>query len=120
MIKDYKDLIVWKKSYSLSLLIYKITKAFPNDERYGLASQMRRCGVSIVSNIAEGDRRQYIGEYVQFLYVSFGSCSELETQIMIARDLEYLKDKELKEIVDLITEISKMLISMISKLKNKV
>ena len=77
MIKSYRDLDVWKKSIELVKKVYLVTKKFPKDELYGLASQLRRCSVSISSNIAEGKARRYVNEYIQFLYVALGSALNL-------------------------------------------
>jgi len=114
---DFKDLIVWKKSYELTLLIYKITKEFPKAEIYGITSQMRRSAISIPSNIAEGYRRQHTGEYLQFLSIAFGSCSELETQILLARDIGFLGENNFTSVHELCLEISKMLNSLIVSLE---
>jgi four helix bundle protein len=81
MLKNYRELKVWQRSYRLCLDIYKITKRFPNEERYGLTSQIRRAAVSVPSNIAEGYGRKTIPEYIRFLYIAYGSICELETQI---------------------------------------
>lgn len=83
--KGYQELNVWQKAYDLCLEIYKITNTFPVSEKYGLISQIRRSAVSIPSNIAEGHERQYLKEYVQFLYVALGSVAELRTQIMVSK-----------------------------------
>ena len=91
-IKNHKDLEVWKKSMDLVSNIYKITESFPNKELYGLTNQIRRAAVSIPSNIAEGAARNSKKEFIQFLYIALGSLSELETQIIIANRLEYLKN----------------------------
>ena len=79
MLKNYKELQVWQKAYQFCLEIYKVTKTFPNEEKYGLTSQIRRAAISIPSNIAEGYGRKSSGEYIQFLYVAYGSNCELET-----------------------------------------
>ena len=81
MLKNYRELKVWQRSYRLCLEIYKITKRFPNEERYGLTSQVRRATVSVLSNIAEGYGRKITPEYIRFLYIAYGSICELETQI---------------------------------------
>jgi len=91
-IRNHKDLEVWKKSMDLVSNIYKITESFPNKELYGLTNQIRRAAVSIPSNIAEGAARNSKKEFIQFLYISLGSLSELETQIIIASRLEYLNN----------------------------
>ena len=95
MLKNYKELNVWQKSYKLCLHIYKVTKRFPKDEMYGLTSQIRRSAVSIPSNIAEGYGRKTTLEYVRFLYIAYGSVCELETQTMISGDLGYVGKERL-------------------------
>lgn len=116
-VKTYKDLIVWNKSIELVRLLYEITKAFPKEELYGLTSQMRRSAVSIPSNIAEGAGRSTRKDYGQFLYIAYGSAFELETQLIIAKELGYLGAAEFEELSTLLCEISKMLRSLIQKLK---
>ena len=95
MLKNYKELKVWKKSYELCLEIYRITAKFPKEEKYGLTSQLRRSVVSIPSNIAEGYGRKTTSDYVRLLYISYGSICELETQILLAGDLNLIKNDEL-------------------------
>lgn len=116
MIKSYKDLIVWQKSFELSIKIFKVTTSFPKSELYGLVSQMRRAAVSIPSNIAEGCARGYKQEYIQFLRTAFGSAAELETQILLARELKYLNISEYSYLSLLLTEIMKMLNKLLSTL----
>ena len=90
MADNYRDLIAWQKVKTLALNVYRCTRKFPKDEIYGLSSQMRRAAVSVPSNIAEGKGRYSQKEFVQFLYHARGSLLELETQLSIARDLEYI------------------------------
>jgi four helix bundle protein len=116
-LKSYKDLIVWQKAYQLTLLVYKETENFPKSELFGLTSQLRRASVSIASNIAEGYQRQHSGEYVQFLSIAFGSCAEVETQLLLSKDLHYLSDDIAINLIKLLTEVSKMLYALITKLK---
>lgn len=118
MTKTYKELIVWQKSYQLSVLVYEVTKSFPKEEIYALTSQMRRSVVSIPSNIAEGYCRQHKKEYLQFLQISFGSGAELETQLLIAKDLGYISDKDFEQCKDLLLEVMKMLNSLIYKVRS--
>ncbi len=113
-VKSYKELIVWQKSIDLVSLIYNISKGFPEDEKFGLTSQIRRASVSVPSNIAEGWGRLSRKNYIHFLRISRGSLFEVETQIIIAKNLKYFDDS--KEIDNLIVEISKMLNAMMSKL----
>lgn len=92
----HKDLDAWKESIVFVTDIYRATSSFPKDELYGLISQMRRAAVSIPSNIAEGAARNHTPEFIQFLYISLGSLSEVETQLNISCNLKYLSDAELK------------------------
>jgi len=114
-LRNHKDLTVWKRSFEMVIHLYKTTANFPKDELYGLTSQIRRAAVSIPSNIAEGAARSSRKEFIQFLYISLGSLSELETQILIAAELKYLV---LDELLSTIEEIRKMLLGLIKKLKN--
>ena len=116
-LKSYKELLVWQKSMNMVTQIYDLTKTFPEEEKFGLISQMRRCSVSIPSNIAEGWGRLSRKNYIQFLRISRGSLYELETQILITKQLNYINDSESVE--NLIIEISKMLNSLIKKLEEK-
>ncbi len=118
-VHSYKDLIVWKKSLMLSIMVYGATKAFPRDEVYGLSSQVRRCAVSIPSNIAEGYTRHGRKEFLQFLQIAFASGAELETQLLISRELRYIDNGKFGELELLLQEVQKMLNSLIAKLKNK-
>lgn len=117
MMKSHKDLDVWKKSMNLVTEIYRVTKNFPKEETYGLTNQVKRCVVSIPSNIAEGAGRNSKKEFVQFLYVALGSVSELETQLIIALNLAYLRD--IKQFLYQIESIKKMLNGLINHLKSK-
>ena len=87
----YKELLVWQKAVDLAVDVYKITKQFPNEEKFGLVSQINRCGVSISSNIAEGAGRNTTGEFNHFLGIATGSSFELETQLTIANKLGYIE-----------------------------
>lgn len=115
-VKDYKDLKVWQKGIEIAEKIYSITDDFPKSELYGLASQMRRASVSISSNIAEGFVRHYSNEYKQFLYISLGSCAELDTQLIIAHKRKYLTKNKLQELSEDINHESRMLVSLINKI----
>jgi len=115
-IKSYKDLMIWQRSIDLVELIYRITEDFPAKENFGLISQMRRAVISIPSNIAEGYGRQSTGSYSQFLSIARGSLFELETQIEICIRLKYFQKAESEKLLAVVTEISKMLSSLISKL----
>ena len=119
MLKNYKELKVWQKSYRLCLDLYRITKKFPKEERYGLTSQIRRAAVSIPSNIAEGYGRKTIADYLRFLYIAYGSTCELETQLLLSGDLNYANQENLKGLKDGIEEVERMLKALIKKLENK-
>ncbi|HLD01560.1 MAG TPA: four helix bundle protein [Patescibacteria group bacterium] len=113
---SYKDLTVWQKSVELCIQIYEITETFPKSELYGLTSQIRRCSVSIPSNIAEGQRRGHKAEYIQFLRIAYGSGAELETQLIIALKIGYLKQASFSILNSTLEEIMKMLNKLISVL----
>ena len=115
-VKDYKDLRVWQKGIEIADKIYSITDGFPKSELYGLVSQMRRASVSISSNVAEGFVRNHSREYKQFLYISLGSCAELDTQLIIANRRNYLTKQKLEELSEDINHESRMLVSLISKI----
>jgi len=119
MLKNYKELKVWQKSYELCLEIYRITAKFPKEERYGLTSQIRRAVVSIPSNIAEGYGRKTTLDYIRMLYISYGSVCELETQILLARDLDFIEKDELGTTKKDVSEIERMLKALIKSLENK-
>ena len=112
--KTYKELDVWKKARAFVKEIYVITKDFPNEEKYGLMSQMRRCAVSIPSNIAEGYGRQFKKETVQFLHISRGSLYELETQMYIAYDLSFISEEKLNKLLADLEECRRLLSGLIN------
>ena len=114
---DHKQLDAWKEGVKLVKEIYLLTRSFPKEELYGLTNQLRRAAVSIPSNIAEGSARQSDKEMIQFLYVALGSLSEVETQIIIAIELEYISNNE--EINVNITKIRKLIVGLIKYLKGK-
>jgi four helix bundle protein len=116
-IRSHNDLKVYKESLDLVLCLYQVTEVFPNEEKFGLISQIRRAGVSISSNIAEGAARQSNKEFVRFLYMSLGSASEVETQLEIANRLGFFEYE--KDLSDQIIYIKRMLIKLIESLKRK-
>jgi four helix bundle protein len=116
-IQSHRDLLVWQKSMDLVVAIYRITQKLPSHEQFGLISQLRRAAVSIPSNIAEGYGRHSSGSYKQFLSISRGSLLELETQIELCVRLGYLTQPDTVDISMAITELSKMLTSLISKIR---
>jgi four helix bundle protein len=115
--KDHKDLDVWKKSLDLVEKAYEFTRGFPKEELYGLTSQIRKSVISIPSNISEGAARNSDKEFIQFLYIALGSSAELETQIVIAKRLGYLKDS--KKTLNEIESIKKMLNGLIAFVKKR-
>ena len=119
MLKNYKELKVWQKPYQLCLEIYGITARFPKDEKFGLTSQIRRASVSVPSNIAEGYGRKTTADYIKSLYIAYGSNCELETQMMLSGDLDYIDSAILKDIMDEIYEVERMLKALIKSLENK-
>ena len=119
VIENYKDLDVWKKSVTLTTELYKLTSRFPDTERYGLASQIRRATTSIAANIAEGWGRGSTGEYIQFLTIARGSVMELETHLIVACNLNFLRPDELGVVLRPIEDIGKMLNRLISALKSR-
>lgn len=116
-IKSFTDLNAWKEGHNLILNIYKITKVFPLDERFGLIDQMRRCSVSITSNIAEGFSRKTKKEKAQFFYMALGSVTELQNQLLIVRDLGYIKGEGFKEIANKTVIVNKLLNGLIKSAK---
>jgi four helix bundle protein len=117
--KSHRDLEVWKRSVDLVSTVYQVTKAFPKEEIYGLTNQMRRSAVSIPSNISEGAARSHDKEFVQFLYVSLGSVSELETQIIISQNLKFLSSIDSTNLQNELSEIRKMLLGLIRRITSR-
>jgi four helix bundle protein len=108
-IKSYHDLLVWQKGIALVKRIYEITRTFPDSEKFGLISQMRRAAVSIPSNIAEGQARHTTGGFIQFIAIAEGSVAELDTQLLITIELGYCKSEHVQEAFALILELRRML-----------
>jgi len=119
MLKNYKELKVWQRSYQLCLEVYRITKGFPKQEEYGLTSQMRRAAMSIPCNIAEGYGRKTTPEYIRYLYIAYGSICELETQVLFSGDFGYIKTDRISKLQCDIGEIERMLKAPIKSLENK-
>ena len=115
-IKNFRDLDVWKLGMEIVLDVYEYTKMFPKEEVYGLVSQMRRAAVSIASNIAEGFNRYHNKEYRQFLYVTLGSCAELETQVEVSSHLGYINKATKDKIIEKLDHEARMLRNLIKRL----
>ncbi|MFA5986692.1 MAG: four helix bundle protein [Parcubacteria group bacterium] len=113
----YEKLTVWQKSMDLVEVIYCVTQKFPLNEQYGLSAQMRRCAVSIPSNIAEGSRRNSNKDFHHFVTMAFGSGAELETQLHISRRLHYIEEVDFQNTIRQITEVMKMINKFRSGLK---
>jgi four helix bundle protein len=103
-------LVVWQRGIELTVAVYKLTSVFPDTEKFGLTNQMRRAAVSIASNVAEGYGRATRGEYLQFLGHARGSCSEVETQIVIAKELGFGSKDQLRKAEELCNEVGRMLL----------
>jgi four helix bundle protein len=116
IVRSYRDLVVWRKSMALVQDVYRCTQAFPKIETYGLTSQLRRAAVSVPSNIAEGQARLSSGEFKQFLGNARGSLMEVETQILIARDLGYLERNERESLLGAAAEVGRILNGLLASL----
>lgn len=119
MLKSFKELKVWQKSYKLCLTVYKMSTTFPKDERYGLTAQVRRSSVSIPSNIAEGYGRKTKADYIRMLYIAYGSICELETQFLLAGDLGFVGAGHMELVIANLKEVERMLMALIKALENK-
>ena len=117
--KTFRELIVWQKSMSFVTEVYKVSKSFPKDENFGLTSQIRRSAVSIPSNISEGYGREGLNDYLRFLNIAMASLFELQTQLEIAFNLEYINKEKFENLYELSREIERMLSSFIRSLKSK-
>jgi four helix bundle protein len=115
-LRSYQELVGWQKSMALVADIYRHTQHFPKDEAYGLTSQIRRAAVSIPSNIAEGQGRLTSAEFKQFLGHARGSVFEVETQLLIARDLGYLSDEAVQAMLERVQEVGRILSGLLSSL----
>lgn len=115
--QDFKRLVVWRLAFDLGKEIYRVVKDFPDDELYGLISQMRRCSISVASNISEGCGRNTNKGFCSFLYIAMGSLKELETQIMFSRDFDYLNEANFLLIVGKIEFLEIKLMNLIRKVR---
>jgi four helix bundle protein len=116
MVESYRELIVWQRAIQLSVALYRFTHEFPRDEAFGLITQLRRAGVSVASNIAEGYGRMSTGEYKHYLGVARGANFEVQTQLVIAKELGLGDAAKLENVEGLSNEVGKMLATMIGKL----
>jgi len=118
-LQTHKDLEVWQESIKLVSAVYETTSGFPKEEVYSLTAQIKKAVISIPSNIAEGAARNSNREYIQFLYVALGSAAELDTQLIIARNINFIKDEKYNEIKETLERISKMLSGLIKYRQSK-
>jgi four helix bundle protein len=116
MAESFRNLIVWQRSVQMSVALYRLTGGFPREELYGLTSQLRRAGVSVASNIAEGWGRQSQGEYKHFLGMARGSNMEVQTQLVIASELGFGESDKRNHAEELSHEVGKMLVALMNKL----
>lgn len=117
--KTHEDLVVWNKAIEFVVQLYKLTENFPENEKYGLTNQMRRAAVSIPSNIAEGAARSSDKEFVRFLYMSRASAVEIETQLLIAENLRFVKE-DISVFKNDLNRISRMITSLINKINERI
>jgi four helix bundle protein len=118
-IRSYRDLLVWQKSIALVTNVYTASRCFPKDEVYGLSAQLRRCAVSVPSNIAEGHGRATRKSYLRYLEISLGSLFELQTQLLIARNLNYLEGDPFLRLDEASREVERMLTGLMRSLRRK-
>ena len=119
MAQNFEDLLVWQKAVELAVQIYALTRSFPDDERFGLTSQLRRSAVSVSSNIAEGRGRLSEGDFRQFRGIAQGSNYEVLTQLLIAERLRFGSSDAIAQCEDLSNEVSKMLSALIARLPRR-
>jgi len=117
--RDYKKFLVWEKAHQLTLDVYTNTTSFPKDELFGLVSQMKRSSSSIPTNIAEGCGRNSDKDFCRFLFVAFGSANELEYQILLGMDLNFIENENAQKLLSQVEEVKKMLNGLITKLSAK-
>ena len=117
--KDFKELQVWQKAHALALKVYRVSRAFPNDERFGLTSQLRKAATAVPTNIAEGCGRSTDADLARFADIAMGSASETEYQLLLAHDLRYIDSKTHREIEEDVSEVKRMLAAYIRYLRRE-
>ena len=115
---SYRNQFIWKRGVQLAVNCYQVTKHFPQSEIYGLTSQIRRSAVSVPSNIAEGYGRQYKNEYIQFLHLALGSLRELDTQLIIAKQVGLANEALLNPVINEVEEMQKVMVATLNKMKS--
>ena len=118
--RNYQDLQVWAKAHSLMLDLYKLSRAFPREEIYGVTSQLRRAAMSVGANLAEGCGRRTSAELARFVRLAMGSASELDYHLLICRDLEFLKVEDFQRSTKRLTEVRKMLFSFLTSIEEQI
>lgn len=118
-IRSFTDLTAWKEAHKLALLIYELTELFPQKEIHALTNQMRRCAISISSNIAEGFSRQTKKEKIQFYYTAKGSLTELQNQLLISRDVKYITKEAFNNVAQQTVVVSRLITGLIRSIKNR-
>ena len=116
--RNYRDLLVWEKAHKLTLAVYKVTLAFPKEERFGLTSQVRRASASIAANLAEGCGRRSDGVMARYIQIAMGSGAELSYHLLLAKDLELLKYSDYETLDSDISEVMRMFSALSGKLRN--
>jgi four helix bundle protein len=119
-LRDFHGLIVWQKSHALTLNVYRLTKRFPDDERFGLTSQLRRSASSIPANLAEGCGRGGEQEFGRFVQIAMGSATEVEYHLLLARDLGYILDPDFRVATEDIQEVKRMLSSLLKTVRDQI
>jgi four helix bundle protein len=119
VLQSFKELRVWQRSYRLCVDIYRVTRTFPPEERFGLSAQLRRAAVSVPSNIAEGYSRETTRDYVRFLWMARGSLAELETQLMLATELRFTGGGDADKLLAEVNEVQRMLNALIGSLSQR-
>jgi four helix bundle protein len=117
--RSYKDLFVWQKGIELAKVVYRLTRSYPNEEKFGIVAQMRRAAISIPSNLAEGQARHTTGEFIQFISHSEGSVAELDTQLILSIELKLCSGTDAESAFGLISELRKMLNVLRRKLSTR-
>jgi four helix bundle protein len=118
-LRDYRNLQVWSKSYALSLELYRLSRAFPKEEIYGITSQLRRAAVSIGANLAEGCGRRTNAEMARFVRIAMGSASELDHHLLLCKDLKFLHDEDYKRVSRGLIEVRKMLGALLESIEGE-
>ena len=116
---SHKDLVLWKKSVDLAVEVYRMAQCLPHHERFGLGAQLRRAAVSVPSNVAEGAARRTTREFISFLYIARGSLAELETQVLLARRLQYVDDASVRALAPAVAEVGRLLNAVIRGLQRR-